>query len=305
MGTPEFAIPSLEALVTGQTPILQVITQPDRPQGRGRKVAASPVKVLAASRGLPIYQPERIRNRETIERIAAVAPACIVVVAYGQLLPAELLEIPPLGAINVHASLLPKYRGPAPMHWSLIQGEEKTGVTTMLLDDGMDTGDILLQREIAINRAETAGSLYDRLAKEGAELLVETLQRLGRGTLEPKTQDHSQATYAPLLTREDGRVDWHESAWSICCRIHGMDPWPGAFTLWQGKRLKLFGCRPLSLESQVKPGTLVAAGTEGLRVAAGKGSVLVETLQLEGRRPLAVADFLRGHPLQVETVFGE
>lgn len=305
MGTPKFAIPSLAALLSGPTPILQVVTQPDRPKGRGRKVVASPVKVFAESHDLPIYAPERIGSRESIERIAQVAPACIVVVAYGQLLPAELLAIPPLGAVNVHASLLPKYRGPAPVHWSIIQGEEKTGVTTILMDAGMDTGDILLQRQVAINQAETAGSLQERLSRDSAELLVETLQRLARGTLQPKAQNHSQATYAPLLAREDGRVDWHDNAWSICCRIRGLDPWPGAFTLWQGKRLKLFGCCVLSQESQVRPGKVIAAGKEGLRVAAGKGSVLVETLQLEGRRPLAVPDFIRGYHLKVGTMFGE
>jgi methionyl-tRNA formyltransferase len=237
--------------------------------------------------------------------MAELAPVCIVTVAYGQLLSAGILELPSLGAINVHASLLPKYRGPAPIHWALIQGEVETGVTTMLMDTGMDTGDILLQREVVIQPEETAGSLHDRLAEKGATLLVETLELLNRGNLEARVQDNSQVTYAPMLASEEGRVDWQEGAKKICCRIRGLDPWPGAFTRWQGKRLKLFGCRAISPSSQAKPGTVLAAGEEGLEVAAGEGSVLIRTLQLEGRRPLSVAAFLRGHSLQAETRLGE
>jgi methionyl-tRNA formyltransferase len=263
------------------------------------------VKQLAQERGLPVYQPEKVKSPEAVERITALGPSCVVVVAYGQLLPAEILEIPPLGAVNVHASLLPKYRGPAPIHWVLIQGEMETGVTTMLLDAGMDTGDILLQREAVIQPEETAGSLHDRLAEEGARVLVETLDLLKRGSLEPRAQDGSQATYAPMLAKEDGKVDWHEDAKRICCRIRGLDPWPGGFTYWQGKRLKLFGCRALSISTQDEPGTVIAAADDGLQVAAGEGVVLIATLQLEGRRPLAVTDFLRGHHFQVEDKLGE
>ena len=305
MGTPGFAVPSLRALLDAGAPILLVVTQPDRPRGRGRRVVSSPVKQLAQERGLPVYQPEKVRSPEAVERIAAQESACIVVVAYGQLLPAEILEMPPLGAVNVHASLLPKYRGSAPIHWALIRGEMETGVTTILMDAGMDTGDILLQRKAVIQPEETAGSLHDRLAEEGARVLVETLDLLKRGSLEPRAQDSSQATYAPMLAKADGRVDWHEDAGRICCRIRGLDPWPGGFTYWQGKRLKLFGCRALSISTQAEPGTVIAAAEDGLQVAAGEGAVLIATLQLEGRRPLAVTDFLRGHHFQVEDKLGE
>ncbi|UCE83178.1 MAG: methionyl-tRNA formyltransferase [Deltaproteobacteria bacterium] len=306
LGTPEFALPSLEALLAAGAPILLVVTQPDRPKGRGRKLLAPPVKLLAQERGLSVYQPERIRSPEALERIAGLEPACIVTVAYGQLLPAGILEIPTKGAVNVHASLLPKYRGPAPIHWALIQGESETGVTTMLMDTGMDTGDILLQREVVIQPEETGGSLHDRLAEVGAGLLVETLELMARGTLEPKVQDHSLATYAPMLAKEDGQVDWHDTSHRICCKIRGLDPWPGAFTRWQGKRLKLFGCRALPhFSSQAKPGTVIAVEEDGLQVYTGEGSVLVKALQLEGGRPLPVTDFLRGHPLQVEVKLGE
>ena len=305
MGTPGFAVPSLRALLDAGAPILLVVTQPDRARGRGRRVVSSPVKQLAQERGLPVYQPKKVKSPEAIERIAALAPACIVLVAYGQLLSAEILGIPPLGAVNVHASLLPKYRGAAPIHWALIRGEAETGVTTMLMDTGMDTGDVLLQRKVLIQPEDTAGSLHDKLSAEGAKLLLETLAMLEKGTLKPQAQDDSQATGAPMLAKEDGRVDWHEDAEQICCRIRGLDPWPGGFTSWQGKRLKLFGCRALSISSTAEPGTVIAAAEDGLQVAAGEGAVLIETLQLEGGRPLAVTDFLRGHQFQVEDKLGE
>lgn len=305
MGTPGFAVPSLRALLDAGAPILLVVTQPDRPRGRGRRVVSSPVKQLAQEKGLPVYQPEKVRSPEAVERIAAQESACIVVVAYGQLLPTEILEMPPLGAVNVHASLLPKYRGSAPIHWALIRGEMETGVTTMLMDAGMDTGDILLQRKAVIQPEETAGSLHERLAEAGARVLVETLDLLKRGALEARAQDNSQATYAPMLAKEDGRVDWRQDAKRICCHIRGLDPWPGGFTYWQGKRLKIFGCRALPVSSTAEPGTVIAAADNGLQVAAGKGAVLIETLQLEGGRPLAVTDFLRGHQLQVEDKLGE
>ena len=305
VGTPKFAVPSLRRLLSAEAPISLVVTQPDRPKGRGKKIVAPPVKLLAEAQGIAVYQPPKVKSGEAIERIAALDPACIVVVAYGQLLPAEILALPQLGAVNVHASLLPKYRGPAPIHWALIRGEEKTGITTMLMDTGMDTGDILLQREVPIGPKDTAGTLHDRLAEEGAKLLVETLHLLKKGTVVPRAQDDSQASLAPMLVKEDGEIDWNEEAKKICCRIRGLDPWPGGFTFWQGKRLKLFGCQPLAKARQAKPGTVIAVNEGGLEVASGKGAVLIKTLQLEGRRSLPVADFLRGYSLQVETRFGE
>ena len=305
MGTPEFALPSLKELIAAGAPISLVVTQPDRPRGRGRKMIAPAVKLLAEAEGISVFQPQKVKSAEAIERIAELAPACIVVVAYGQLLSAEILALPHLGAVNVHASLLPKYRGPAPINWALIRGEEKTGITTMLMDIGMDTGDILLQSEVPIEAEDTAGTLHDRLAEKGAKLLVETLQLLKKGRLKPRAQDDSQATYAPLLVKADGEIDWNEEAKKICRRIRGLDPWPGGFTRWQGKRLKLFGCQPLSISTQARPGTVIAASEGGLQIASGKGVVLIKTLQLEGRRSLPVADFFRGYSLQVESRLGE
>jgi methionyl-tRNA formyltransferase len=304
LGTPEFALPSLKALHSAGAPILLVVSQPDRPKGRGRKVVPPSVKLLALDLGLEVYQPERIRNPAAVERIEGLSPDCLVVVAYGQLLPTRILEIPSLGAVNVHASLLPKYRGAAPIQWALLQGELETGVTTMFMDKGMDTGDLLLQSKVAIHPDDTAATLHDRLAQEGAKLLVQTLSELKGGTLQPQVQDDSKASYAPLLSSKEGRVDWNDPAAKICGRIRGLDPWPGAYTEWQGRRLKLFGCRVSSLSSQAKPGTVLALRKEGVQVAAGGGSVLIKTLQLEGRRPLSVDEFVRGYPLEVEAIFG-
>jgi len=305
MGTPEFALPSLGALIAAGAPILLVITQPDRPKGRGQKLRPPPVKEFAVAHGLPVFQPERVKSPEVISRAETLAPACLVVVAYGQLLPERLLKIPPLGTVNVHASLLPRYRGAAPIPWAVIEGEMATGVTTMLLDPGMDTGDMLLSREIPIGPEDTGGSLHDRLAEVGASVLAETLARLADGSLTPRPQDHSQATYAPMIRPEDCRVNWQEEAERVSRRIRALDPWPGAFTLWQGKRLKLFGCRTLSSGAAgALPGTVLVSGPEDLDVAARGGAVRLRSLQLEGRRRLAAADFLKGYQLTVGTVLG-
>ena len=306
MGTPEFALPGLAALMAAGAPILLVITQPDRPKGRGQKLSPPPVKELALAHGLPVFQPGRVKSPEVISRVEALAPACLVVVAYGQLLPERLLKVPVLGTVNLHASLLPKYRGAAPIPWALIEGETVTGVTTMLLDPGMDTGDMLLSREVPIGPEETGGSLHDRLAEVGASVLLETLARLADGSLRPRPQDHSQATYAPMIHPKDCRVNWQEEAARVSRCIRALDPWPGAFTLWQGKRLKLFGCRALSSEALgALPGTVLASGLDGLDVAAGGGAVHIRSLQLEGRRRLGAADFLKGYQLTVGTVLGE
>jgi methionyl-tRNA formyltransferase len=305
MGTPEFALPSLRALIAAGAPILLVVTRPDRPRGRGRKLSAPPVKELALARGLPVFQPVRAKSPDVIGRLEALAPSCLTVVAYGEILPERLLRVPALGAVNVHASLLPKYRGAAPIPWAIMQGERTTGVTTMLLDPGMDTGDMLLAREVPIRPEDTGGTLQDRLAEEGAALLVETLTGLAAGSLKPRPQDHSQATYAPMLHPEDCRVNWQEDARPISWRIRALDPTPGAFTLWHGKRLKIFGCEPLPpSRGPSAPGTVLAAKQDGLEVAAGSGSVLIREMQLEGRRRLGTTDFLKGCPLTVGTVLG-
>jgi methionyl-tRNA formyltransferase len=306
LGTPEFALPSLKALIAAGAPILLVVTQPDRPKGRGQKLSPPPVKELALAHGFPVFQPGRVKSPEVISRVEALAPQCLVVVAYGRLLPERLLQLPALGTVNVHASLLPKYRGAAPIPWALIEGERVTGVTTMLLDSGMDTGDMLLSREVPIGAEDTGGSLHDRLAEVGASLLMDTLARLADGSLRRRPQDHSRATYAPIIHPEDCRVNWQEEAGRVSRRIRALDPWPGAFTLWQGKRLKLFSCRALpSRAVGTRAGTVIASGAEGVDIAAGAGAVQIRSLQLESRRRLGAADFLKGYQLAVGTVLGE
>ena len=240
MGTPDFAVPCLDRLVKENYEILAVITQPDRPKGRGQKVAVSPVKEYALSRGLPVLQPEKIKEADFIDQLAALRPDIIVVVAFGQILPKALLDLPPLGCINVHASLLPKYRGAAPIHWAVINGEKITGVTTMVMDVGLDTGDMILAAQSPILPDDTTGSLHDRLKLLAADTLADTLQLACRGSILRTRQDNAAATYAPLITRQIERIDWHKPAWSIHNLVRGLNPWPGAYCLYQGKILKIW-----------------------------------------------------------------
>ncbi len=299
-GSPEFAIPSLRALVESpdkEDEVIGVVTQPDRPKGRGRQPAPPPVKELALKYGLPVYQPETVKDEEFLEQVERLAPDLLVVVAFGQILPKYLLEIPPFGGINVHPSLLPKYRGAAPIHWTLIRGETVTGVTIMRLSPRMDSGEILFQRAISIEPEDTFGSLHDKLAIFGAEMLLETLHRMKRGMLNPVSQDESLATYAPKIKKEDCLIDWQKSAQEIANLIRGLDPKPGAYTYLEGRLLKLF--RPKVIPFTAKnsqPGTILDTKKEGLQVATSSGILLVKELQLEGKKRLPVAEFIKGHP---------
>ncbi len=299
-GSPEFAIPSLRALVESpdkEDEVIGVVTQPDRPKGRGRQPAPPPVKELALKYGLPVYQPETVKDEAFLEEVERLAPDLLVVAAFGQILPKRLLEIPPLGGINVHPSLLPKYRGAAPIQWTLIRGETVTGVTIMRLSPRMDSGEILFQRAISIEPEDTFGSLHDKLATFGAEMLLETLHRMKRGMLNPVSQDESLATYAPKIKKEDCLIDWQKSAQEIANLIRGLDPKPGAYTYLEGRLLKLF--RPKVIPFTAKnsqPGTILDAKKEGLQVATSSGILLVKELQLEGKKRLPVAEFIKGHP---------
>ena len=261
MGTPDFALASLDKLIDGGYEIAAVVTQPDRPKGRGKKLTPPPVKERALGAGLRVLQPERVKDSGFIEALKELSPDIIIVVAYGQILPEEIINLPAMGCINVHASLLPKYRGAAPINWCIINGESRTGVTTMYMDKGMDTGDILLQRETEIGENETAGELHDRLAALGADLLLETLEGLQRNEVERKAQDHSAATYAPQLDRETGRVDWNSDAKSIYNLIRGTNPWPGCYTVYKGERMKLWEAKVL--EQSRTAGKVLEAGHGG------------------------------------------
>jgi methionyl-tRNA formyltransferase len=302
-GTPSFALPTLRILVEGRDQVIAVVTQPDREKGRGRKVVISPVKELGLQHGLNILQPEKAKEEAFQEAMKILNPDLFVVAAYGQILPKSVLSIPKFGAVNVHASLLPQYRGAAPIAWAILNGEKVTGVTTMMMDEGMDTGDILLQAEILIGPEETCERLHDRLASSGAQLLSETLEKMKAGEIRPIPQDHSKATYAPPLKKEDGYIDWKKGAREIDRQIRAFNPWPGAFTKWNDQLLKIFKGEIKEGTLAGKPGAVVWIGSDFIEVETGKGLLRIQEVQLEGRKRMNLRDFLLGHPISVGTVF--
>jgi methionyl-tRNA formyltransferase len=292
-----FAVPPLEALVGAGHAVSLVVTQPDRPKGRGMELALSPVKQKARDLNLPIAQPEKIKNNaEFRAQLEALAPDCIVVVGYGRIIPRWMLDLPPHGNINLHASLLPKYRGAAPIQWAIASGENETGNTTMRIDEGLDTGDILLQREMAIATEDTSVTLAPRLAAMGAELLVETLAALAEHRVQATPQDHLHATLAPILTREDGRIDFaRRTAQTICNRHRGFQPWPGSFTTFRGKQLTLHAISPAAAAPALAAGEIDTAG-ERLLAGCGTGSAIaIDELQLEGKRRVKAREFINGY----------
>lgn len=302
MGTPEFAVPSLRALIDSQDDVIALVSQPDRPRGRGRKLAPTATKLLAQEYNVPVIQPREIRTEEFLKELTELHPDLICVTAYGKILPPAILSLPPFGCINVHASLLPKYRGAAPVNWAIVRGEKVTGVTTMRMDEGMDTGETLLKREIPITDEDTGEMLAAKLSLLGAELLTETIERLKEDTLEPLVQDESQASYAPMLKKEDGLIDWEKPSFEIRNMIRGMLPWPGAFTYLGGKRLKIN--RGESAFGEGSPGEVVSAKKGALEVACGKGSLLILELQIEGGKRLGAHSFLSGRKVEAGTVLG-
>ena len=308
-GTPQFAVPTLNHLLAQKDfEILAVITQPDRPRGRGHEVSFSPVKQAALDSNIPFHQPERIRLPEAQQVLETAAPDAIVIIAYGQIIPTRLLPIPKLGWINLHASLLPKYRGAAPINWAIANGETKTGLTTMRIDAGMDTGDMLLSREIAIGPSETAPELAARMSEAGAPLVAETLRGLATGTLTARQQDHAAATLAPLLKKEDGRIDWNRPAHEIYNRMRGFTPWPGAYTTFRGQTCHLWA-EPASNDMREKkaagaPGTLLSHGSDVL-VSCGQESFLrLLHVKLEGRKQISPSEFANGAHLKPCERFG-
>jgi methionyl-tRNA formyltransferase len=304
LGSGSFAIPAFEALIEAGHDVAALVTQPDREKGRGRALAPPALKPVAQARGIPLLQPPRVRNPQAVEALRALAPELQVVVAYGQILPRSVIEIPPRGTVNVHGSLLPRYRGAAPIAWAIAGGETETGVTTMLIDEGLDTGPLLLARATPIGPEETAADLEPRLARLGAELLLETVRGLGDGLLQPKPQDHALASYAPLLKKEDGRIDWNLPADVLARRVRGFNPWPGTHTLWQGHVLKVLRARPMP-GGPGEPGTVVSVDREGLVVASGQDTRLaLLEVQLESRRPVSAAAFSAGARLRPGARFG-
>jgi methionyl-tRNA formyltransferase len=303
-GTPEFAVPTLrELLANPEFAVEAVVTQPDRPRGRGRRVSASPVKEAATEAGVRIYQPESVKSDAARDFFAEIKPDAAVIIAYGQIIPRRLLEIPRLGWMNLHGSLLPKYRGAAPIAWAIIKGESKTGLTTMRLDPGLDTGPVLLQRETEIGSDETAPELAERMAKLGAPLVAESLIKLDRGEVLPIPQDSTQASYAPMLTKEHGRIDWTRPAGEIYNRIRGLAPWPGAFTTFRGRLCHIWG-RPSGQATARDVGTLIVSDA-AIEVICGEGTRLrLEGVQIEGRKRVSAREFVNGARLRRGERFG-
>ncbi len=310
MGTPAFAVPSLKALLDRGENVVCVVTQPDRPKGRGRKIMMPPVKELALKASIPVLQPESIRGGEFLAELRQYNPDIIGLTAYGNILPENIINLPPLGTINVHGSLLPKYRGAAPIQWALINGETETGITIMQMDKGVDTGDILLQEKLPIGPEDTAGSLSGKLAELGGKALGAALDLLRLDRLNPTQQDNNLASLAPLLNKEDGLVNWLHSAVQISCQIRGLDPWPTTYTTLSGKRLRLFSPevadKSLCLGCSIsEPGIICTANRDGLLITTGDGCLLIKEIQAEGSRRMSVEAFLSGHTIQSGTLLGQ
>ena len=302
MGTPDFAVAPLEAILKAGHEVTAVVTQPDRQKGRGREVQYSPVKECALSYGIPVLQPLKIKEKDAVEELRKYPADIFVVAAFGQLLSEEILNMPRLGCINIHASLLPAYRGAAPIQWCVINGEEKTGVTIMQMAKGMDTGDLLLQKEVVLDEKETGGSLFDRLMETGAELIVEVLPKIEAGELTPVVQKEELATYAGKITKDMGNIDFAKSAVTIERLIRGLNPWPSAFTHYKGKILKIWEADVVSecanAENPV-PGTVIAMDKESFTLATGEGALRIRSLQPEGKKRMSCAEFMRGYEVKV------
>jgi methionyl-tRNA formyltransferase len=299
MGTPDFAIPSLEALLKSGDHVVGVITQPDRPKGRGQTLTPSPIKLVAQREQLPLMQPTKMKDQAFLDALASRKPDLIAVAAFGRILPPAVLKLPPRGCINVHGSLLPKYRGAGPIQWAIINGETETGITTMLMDEGMDTGAILLQDRIAITPEDTAGTLSPRLAELGGHLLIETITQLKADALVPRQQDHSQATLAPLLKKEDGLIDWTMNAAAIANRVRGLSPWPGAYTFAGEDRWTIWRTVAATEQAKASPGTVTQVTKDAIHVATGNGVLMLMELQPANSRRMTVAQYLAGNPVGV------
>lgn len=313
MGTPDFAVGTLQALIASDAYQVQaVFTQPDKPKGRGKAVAMTPVKEVAAEAGIPVYQPIKIREPQWLEILQKLAPDVIVVVAFGQIIPKSILTLPKYGCINVHASLLPMYRGAAPIQWAVINGDQESGVTTMRMDEGLDTGDMILKEVVKLDEKETGGSLFDKLSKTGAELLIRTLDEIASGTASYERQpEESPTPYAAMLTKQDGAIDWTKSAKEIECLIRGLNPWPSAFTKFRGKTLKIWAAEVETEDmktvscKEFAPGEIVEISKTNLKVQTGKGILSIIELQLEGKKRMETDAFLRGYLVQTGEKLGD
>lgn len=298
MGTPDFSVPTLESLIASRHEIIAVVTQPDKPKGRGKEVQMTPVKETALQHGIPVYQPVRAREASFVEEMRSLAPDVMVVIAFGQILSKELLEVPGLGCVNIHASLLPKYRGAAPIQWAVINGDQETGITTMMMDVGMDTGDMLEKLVIPLDEKETGGSLFDRMSLLGGDLILSTLDKLEDGTLVRIPQNHEEATHVKKIEKSMGDIDWTMEAAAIERLIRGLNPWPSAYTRWNGRMLKIWEADVEADGQAGEAGEVLAAAGSDLRVQTGSGILNIRSLQPEGKKRMDTAAFLRGYPVK-------
>lgn len=307
MGTPDFSVGTLEALIDAGHEIVLAVTQPDKPKGRGKEMQFPPVKETALKYGIEVYQPKRIREPECIEKLREYQADIMVVIAFGQILPKEILEMTPYGCVNVHASLLPKYRGAAPIQWAVINGETVSGVTTMQMDEGLDTGDMLLKTEIVLDEKETGGSLHDRLAKEGAKLCVETLKQLEAGTIVPEKQGESPTEYAKMLDKHMGEINWNQKADDIERLIRGLNPWPSAYTTWKDKTMKIWAadCEEDLQTANAVPGEVIRVTKTDFAVKTGAGNLIIKELQIPGKKRMDAASFMRGYEIEKGMILGE
>lgn len=303
MGTPDFAVPALEALCSSRHDVSLVVTQPDREKGRGKKIEMTPVKTCALAHHIPVFQPVKVKSEEAVSRLREEKPDVIVVAAFGQILSKEILDLPRFGCVNIHGSLLPKYRGAAPIQWAVLNGEEKSGITIMQMDEGIDTGDILLQEETMLSPKETTATLFERLSLMGGPLLLKALDQIEAGTITRTKQNPEEATYAKMLRREMGEISWRSSAEEIERKVRGMNPWPSAYTTWNGKQLKIWDCEVIDEDAGELPGVITNVEKQYFDVAAGHGQVRVEELQLEGKKRMKTADFLLGYHVKPGEAF--
>lgn len=302
MGTPDFAAKTLSALISGPDQVVAVVTQPDKAKGRGKKISPPPAKIVAQEADIPVLQPTKIKTEEFSNGLLTYQPDLIVVTAYGRILPDSLLGLAPMGCVNVHGSLLPQYRGAAPVQWTVINGEEEAGVTIIQMDTGMDTGDMLLKASIPMQPDETAGSLFEKLANLGSETLLKAIAGLKDGSITPIQQNHELATEAPMLKKNDGLVDWHKDAKELECLIRGLDPWPSAFCFLGEKRMRLFNPEVVHQEKETEPGTVLYADKRGLLVSCGTNALLINEIQPEGKKRMSVEAFVCGQQIEPGTI---
>ncbi|MCR1876099.1 methionyl-tRNA formyltransferase [Paraclostridium bifermentans] len=304
MGTPEFAVPCLQKIIDEGHEVVAVVTQPDKPKGRGKKLAMPPVKELALKYDIPVYQPLKAREESFVDTLKEMNPELIVVVAFGQILPKSILDIPKYGCINVHASLLPRYRGAAPLNWVIINGEEKTGVTTMYMDEGLDTGDMILKSEIPLDDEITAGELHDKMMIDGAKVLKETIDLIEKGEAPREKQSNEDTCYSPIMNKSLGNIDWKKSAIDIHNLVRGINPWPSAYTTYEGQTMKIWKTKVIDKNSDKDPGTIISVDKEGINVSTSEGILQIKEIQMAGKKRMEVPEYIKGNNINTDIILG-